>query len=141
MFPLPLVVSVGASRSLRHGLIALHLLAGCALAVSALPLAWRLAGMLVLCLSAWRRTRPRPPVELRCDREGKLARATAQGWREQRLGQPLVVLPGLCLITLRPAAGGPAHGLLIPADSLDAQAFRRLRVWLRWRAANLKRPG
>lgn len=141
MFPLPLVVDVGASRSLRNGLIALHLLAGGALAVSALAAHWQLAGALALCLSAWRRTRQRPPVRLRCSRDGKLARASAEGWQEQQLAHPLVVLPNFCLITLRPTAGGPAGALLILTDSLDAQGFRRLRVWLRWRAESTKRPG
>lgn len=141
MFPQPLVVSVGASRSLRNVLIALHLLAGSALAVAALPPVWQLAGALALCLSAWHCVRRRPPVGLRCSREGLLARATAEGWQELRLAHPLVVLPGFCLITLRPPAGRPAGALLITADSIDAQEFRRLRVWLRWRAENMKRPG
>lgn len=141
MFPLPMVVTVGASRSLRNGLIALHLMVGGAMAVSALPPVWPIAGTLALCLSAWHCIRQRPSVVLRCSREGTLARTTAEGWQEQRLGHPMVVLPGFCLITLRPPAGGPASVLPILTDSLDAQDFRRLRVWFRWQAENMKRPG
>jgi toxin CptA len=134
MFPLPLVVTFGPSPALRRGLIVLHLLAASALAVSALAPAWQLACALALCLSAWRCTRRRPPLRLRCGGDGTLAQATAAGWQQRTLGHPLVVLPLFVLLPLRKPSGGPAHWLLIPADSMDAQEFRRLRLWLRWRA-------
>lgn len=92
-----------------------------------------------MCLGAWHRFRLRTSVRLRCGREGKLAREAADEWREQQILPPLIVLPKLSLVTLRDLTGGSKSMLLIAGDSTDAQSFRRLRVWLRWRAEDMKR--
>ncbi len=134
MFPLPLVVAIGPSRILRRAVITLYLLAGGALALSALAPIGQAAGFLALGLSAWHCTRPRPQTRLRCERDRKLMRGTEAGWCEVQIVPPLVVLPGLTLASMHDPVGGRRNTLLILADSIEAQDFRRLRVWLRWQA-------
>lgn len=43
-----------------------------------------------------------------------------------------LVTPALVVLNVRPRAGRGARSVVILPDSLDAEAFRRLRVWLRW---------
>jgi toxin CptA len=139
MFPLPLVVTISPSRALRRVVITSYLLAGGAVAVSALAPVWQAAGFLALGLSAWHYARPRPLTRLRCDREGKLAWATQAGWCELQIVPPLVALPGLTLVSMHDPVGGRRNTLLILADSIEAQDFRRLRLWLRWQAEGSSR--
>jgi hypothetical protein len=134
MFPLPLVVTLRPSRLLIRVIIPLHLLAGCAIALSALAPAWQWAAIPALALSAWHCTRPQTPIRLKCGRDGKLARDGATGWREQVLLPPRVVLPGLILLRAHDPEANRDNTLLILPDSIDKETFRRLRVWLRWQA-------
>jgi hypothetical protein len=44
----------------------------------------------------------------------------------------VVPVPWLAVVTLRDALGRRRSAVVLP-DSLDREAFRRLRLWLRWR--------
>ena len=53
-------------------------------------------------------------------------------WREERLGASQFVSPVLAVMELRDDEDH-ARRLVLMADSMPAEEFRRLRVWLRWR--------
>lgn len=71
-------------------------------------------------------------IALRCDgdvvklelRDGKAVSVT--------LASESLVTPWLVLLVVVPEGGAGEHRLLILPDSLDAESFRQLRVWLRW---------
>jgi toxin CptA len=52
-----------------------------------------------------------------------------------RLLASTYVSPCLTLLNLRVARRIPAQHIIIVPDNVEAEAFRRLRVWLRWGAA------
>jgi toxin CptA len=43
-----------------------------------------------------------------------------------------VVTPALVVLNIRPQAVRAARSIVILPDSLDAESFRELRVWLKW---------
>jgi toxin CptA len=53
--------------------------------------------------------------------------------RAYRIAGSSFVSPLLTVLNLRTGIGHGARTVLIASDSLDADSFRRLRVWLRWR--------
>jgi len=53
-------------------------------------------------------------------------------WLTGRLSAAFVPAPWLAVLTLRDSLGR-ARVLVVLPDALDPEAFRRLRVWLRWR--------
>lgn len=133
MFPQPLTVTVLPSRRLRLGMGALHGLALGAVWLAQWGVAWQAGASLLLALSAapWAR-RPPAPLTLRCSREGQVSISTPDGWAAREiLGTP-VSLPWMALLRLRAPGQKGVHPLLVLPDSLAAEDFRRLRVWLRW---------
>ena len=136
MFPLPLVVAIrpwggGGGRGAGGGAAA----AG-ALALAALPPGWRWAGMASLAVSlVWHWRRQPPVTRLRGHADGRLEIAEATGdWHPARVHGDSLALPWLTRLRLvLPDRRRHARGLIL-ADSLPAGDFRRLRVWLRWRA-------
>jgi len=133
MFPLPLVVTIGDSWRLRLYLAAAH--AGCAgaifLAALAPLLQW--AGMVLLSFSLvyyWRTARD---VRLRGDRTGKLEIWHDQHWHAAWLAGSSVILPSCTVLRIASEHRWLNRNLVVLPDSLPADDFRRLRVWLRWR--------
>ena len=133
MFPLPLRVTLEPSRRLRRGLIGLHLLAGAALWLAALPALVQVAGTGLLVVSLAWHLRPQPALSLRCGRRGELALRQGETWQTLDQFQAPLVLPALTLLRYR--TGRSTQSRVILADCLPQEDFRRLRVWLMWRGA------
>lgn len=112
--------------------LATHLVAAIALFVAQPPPPARLAGLVALAISLGAGRRQAVPTRLRLDPDGRL-----QVWRDATW-RPAQVLAGSVawpwLIVLRWRENGRYHSLPLPPDALSADAHRRLRVWLRWKA-------
>ncbi|MEW5893749.1 MAG: protein YgfX [Pseudomonadota bacterium] len=121
------------SRRLRGILLALHGLAGLSLLLAQLAWTWQAPGLVLVALSAVRALRPAAPITLRGLADGSLLIKEAGDWQAAELQAGSLVHPGLCVLRLRVA--DKTRTLLILPDSLEPAALRRLRVWLRWRAA------
>ena len=132
----PITIGLRRSRFLSLGLILAHLLAGGVALVT--PWAIPAKALLLACLVGsggftWLRLTPR--VErlrlladggMECWRVGE-----ADSWPVALVG-PATVHPRLTVFRL--AGEGGCFSVVVAPDSMDAEDFRRLRVWLRWRA-------
>ena len=76
----------------------------------------------------------RVPWLIRLERSGAVSLQTRQDahWENATLDSPLFVHSWLTVFRLRPE-GGAAKTIVVTIDSLPAEDFRRLRVFLRWR--------
>jgi toxin CptA len=140
MFPLPLVVTIGTSRQLRLFLASLHVCCAVAIFLAALPPIFQLAGMVLLIFSLIHYWRPAQAVRLRGDRDGNLEIWHDTQWRAARLVGSSVVLPSCTVLRMAGEHRWLNRNLVVLPDSLPADEFRRLRVWLRWRGSNPSRP-
>lgn len=67
---------------------------------------------------------------------GKLSVRTRRGgWHAATLRDSSFVASYLAVLNLKLEKAYFAHHVVIMPDSMDAEDFRRLRVWLRWRKA------
>ena len=96
-----------------------------------LPVFWLL--WLFACLLAIHGLRPVRYV-IRLERSGSvsLQNGPDTAWEEAKLGATLFVHPWLTVFRLQTTAGA-ARTIVVTVDSLPAEDFRRLRVFLRWR--------
>lgn len=134
MFPLPLTVTLSPSRHLRWAILALHALALAATWLARLPAPLQpvLSGLLGMSvIGHWYRRQA--PTSLRCGKDGQLSQRMGNEWTPVELAAPPIVMPTLTLLRLRVPGQKRPRPLLILPDSLPAQDFRRLRVWLRWK--------
>jgi len=129
------------SRSLTGLLAGVHVVGAGALWLAPLGATWAVAGSLalgghfvwVLRQHAWR-SASGSVVELELREDCSVsARSRAGRWLGYRVSGASFVSPRLTVLNLRPDAGRRGCSVLITPDSLDADGFRRLRVWLRWR--------
>ncbi len=136
-----LSLRLGPSRLLTAMLGSTHILAGGALWLASLPLAWALACSLALSahlawavrLHAWRSDAGALiDLELLDDFSVSVCSRTGP-WEHYRIAGSSFVSRPLVVLNLRSGVGRQKRRVLIAADSLDADSFRRLRVWLRWR--------
>lgn len=101
------------------------------ISVVSLDLAWavRLCLVLLIGLSLYRvLLRSQQISQLSLGGKGEIkvdAGETAQILPET------AVLPGMIVLVLR--IGGKRHTMVLMADALNPQDYRRLRVWLNWR--------
>lgn len=104
---------------------------GCAwIALDAWALALVVAGVGLSWGAEWHRLRAQT-LELKFDASGGLALAGATGLRRLRL--QCSALPASWLAVICAAdSDGQRETLIITPDRVDADAFRKLRVWLRW---------
>ncbi|MDP2431325.1 MAG: hypothetical protein Q8O33_04790 [Pseudomonadota bacterium] len=135
MTPLPLVIETQASVTAKGLLIALHLAALAALLLASLPTSLHLGGIALLGASLWKDWRRPVALRLRGKADGKLECWRDSAWKPLELRPDSVVLAGL--IVLRWREDGRRHSLALPPDALPGDDHRRLRVWLRWKAAAL----
>lgn len=124
-------------------LLALYLaalgLALLAMATAAVPGWARVAGAL-LCLghAAWTLPRavllshPAAFTGLRHDRQGWQLRNAAEGWVAVQLRPGSLALPQVVILQFRRPGQWFTRGLCIPADSLERDWHRRLRVRLKF---------
>ena len=96
-----------------------------------LPVFWLL--WLFACLLAIHGLRPVGYV-IRLERSGSVSLQNRPDatWGEAKLGATLFVHPWLTVFRLQTTAGA-ASTIVVTVDSLPAEDFRRLRVFLRWR--------
>lgn len=131
----PLVIRLRPSRIGRAVLLAVTSTALASIMLADLPALAVMASAVytfVLTFHAWR---TRIPRELRLFPDGSLEiRHPAQAWQTAQVLTRSMVNPWLTVLAYR--LEGERHGrsiTLLP-DSLSRDDFRRLRVWLRWRA-------
>lgn len=126
-----MLFDIRPSRLLRGAIVGLHGLALLAISLAALP--WTVQAILAAgVVASWSRW-PRPhALRLRADPDGVLqVSVDADGWVAYHLEGASHVTPRLCSLVLQPTKPGRRKHYLILPDSLSADAFRRLRVWLR----------
>ncbi|HOI52842.1 MAG TPA: hypothetical protein PLN02_10730 [Azonexus sp.] len=135
-----LPIIIGLHRSSLQRRIFLLVTLAVLLAILLLPvsLVWRSCCLLLLLpiLSrGWGRLNALP-CRLRLERDGSVSLAQAGGdeFRQAYCLPGATVHPALCVFRLREAGGGQTHVVLVTGDSTSADEFRRLRVFLRWRA-------
>lgn len=136
-----LSLRLGPSRLLAAMLGSAHVAAGAALWLAPVPVVDALACSVALSVHlAWivrrhaLRTEASALIELEVVDDGSVSVCTRAGLRRAyRVAGSSFVSPLLTVLNLRSEGGRWTHPVLIPADSLDADSFRRLRVWLRWR--------
>ncbi|MHB8534655.1 MAG: protein YgfX [Sulfuricaulis sp.] len=115
------------------------------LIIAVLPLSWpvRIGIWLLLGMSLYRslrlharRNSPKAVAALEMDSEGVVALrfAGSEVWQDARI-KTWFVHPWLTLLTLRVGARKTPVSLVIAADAVEAEAFRRWRVRLNLRMA------
>jgi toxin CptA len=134
MLPLPLVVTISDSRQLRLYLLAAHICAAAAIVLANISPLVQIASGLVLAGSLIYYWRPRAEVRLRGDDAGNLQIWQEQKWQSVNLANSSVILPACTVLCLKLDKRWRKLNLVILPDSLSVEAFRQLRVWLRWRA-------
>jgi Membrane-bound toxin component of toxin-antitoxin system len=125
---------------------ALHALAACA-ALVALPAAAALVCVLGValsagaCVSALLQWSPDSVRELTLRPDGSAAwRDRGGSWHVAQEVTGGVIAPWLAVVGLKEDGRGMRRLLLMP-DAMQSEAFRELRVWLRWRPTSGTRAG
>lgn len=81
-------------------------------------------------------------VAMEITEDAHLAIKTRRGdWRACRLSGNSYVSPWLTIMVLAEDNRRSARYVVITPDNVDAEDFRRLRVWLRWAAQRVAEPG
>lgn len=140
---LPILVGLRRSRILDL-LIGLNALLVC-VAILAFPAfgSMRFAALVVvlgLCILVWKRLVP-PFVALRLERDGTISAKVSNrdDFTTVALQPDLFVHPYLTTVRLIPE-DGRGYWLILTVDSTNRADFRKLRIFLRWRAiARLKK--
>lgn len=129
-----LTLTLQPSRWLKRAVWALLGLAALAMMLAALPLWAQGCGLALLGLVAFR-WRARGALRLQCQADGNLSlMLEGVAWQPVALLSGSVVNPWLSVIRYRDETSNKTGSLLILPDSLDEDDFRRLRVWLKWKA-------
>jgi len=136
-----LSLRLGPSRLLAAVLAGAHVVAGAALWLAPVPVTYALACSVVLSVHlVWvvrrhaLRTDDRALINLDLTDDGSVSVCTRAGLlRAYRVAGSTFVSPLLTVLSLRSETAPWTRRVLIPADSVDPDSFRRLRVWLRWR--------
>jgi hypothetical protein len=130
----PLDLALQRSRLLAGLTILLHLLAAGSVWLLPWPLLARSMLLLLLAISAWSCLRPSPFVGIRLGARGELALRHVGGESVVCQVQPETTVFGrLVVLRLRDDQARRRSLTLLP-DSLSADQFRLLRLWLRWLA-------
>ena len=141
---LPVTLSLRRSRRLTVLLAAAH--ASAAAAALCLSPHWRLMLFLLTAilisagLSLRRLGSPDRICRLTLKDDGQLVFSRADGSTgEARLHPQTTVMAFLCVLLLR--VRDRVEALVLLPDALDAEDFRQLRLWLRWRGAGESEVG
>lgn len=125
--------TIRASRQLRLYFVAVHLLALIALLLAELHWGLRVVGLGSLAVSLLFSWPKQKEERLRHAEKGDLQLWQDEDWHEMELLDASVVQPWLTMLSLRGRADHRKRHLVILRDSLDADEFRRLRVWVKWK--------
>jgi toxin CptA len=141
---LPATLSLRPSPRLDILLLAAHGAALAVLSAISIPDLIRALLLLLICCSAglaWQRAHGRGRiVSLLLRADGKLEYARLNGESGEAQPHPhTTVTPQLTLLLLR--LGKRLEALALLPDSLPAEEFRQLRLWLRWQAAANEQVG
>jgi len=130
----PLSVSIRPSRRLLLIQSLAHLVAAGALLAASLP-SWLAVVLLLLIGASLARMRRMSPVaNLVLGGDGQLQIVGADGTANAAVVHPhTLVLSFLVVLLYRQE--GRLRSLTLLADSLAAEDFRQLRLWLRWRSS------
>lgn len=136
-----LTIAAGPSRQLAILVAGMHGFAAAMFALLPLPSWIAVVVLPLLAASAWftlrrdcLRSLPGALVGLRLQADRRCEFLTRSGdWREAELLGSSFVSPYLTVLNLRPEGGRLARHLVLLPDALEAEDFRRLRVWLKWR--------
>lgn len=128
-----LTLAVQPSHWLKRAIWALTGLAAVALMLAELPL-WLQGLGLALLMYVTFRGQGQGGVHLQCQADGSLAMRREEEWRPVALLPGSIVNPWLSTIRYRSETGKRAGTLVLLPDSLAEDDFRRLRVWLKWKA-------
>lgn len=130
-----LLIPLRASRFRVVLVMVAHVLAVTALWRADLGLAYRLVLLAaVLASLVWSMRRRVLPV-LRCLADGSLETGHGDTWTPATVQPETVVLPWFVALRYRKPDRRHDDILAVFPDMLPADDFRRLRVWLKWRAA------
>ncbi len=142
-------ISVGPSHLLAAIMVVAHA-AAIALVLSVdLPLWMILGATALLCVQAtivvWRQALLRgqgaaTAIEITSDHKLNLE-TRAGGWREYDVLGSTYVTPCLTILNLREPGNRRTRRIALLPDSLHAEDFRKLRVWLRWKEDNAESEG
>lgn len=134
-------VPLRRSPSLGLYLLALHLVAGASVTMAELRLPVRVLLALAVVAAAsrglmlWRRRGALGVEALRLLDDGSLwLRDSAGNEIGARVLPATRVFPRAAVILARPQAGGRTRAIAVVSDSCEADDFRTLKTWLRWRA-------
>jgi len=134
-----LTVEIGTSRYLTYAVSGIHMLAVMALSLAEISWPYRVPIFIAVATSmgVYLATRPRHKVKLRCRADGCLDLGTAEEWVEIKLLPDTLVLPWCGILRYqRPERRRPETCVSL-LDSLNGDDFRRIRVWLKYRASVL----
>jgi toxin CptA len=136
------------SRRLLALYLILSFLAVLALSVADIPFWARLAGYLAcVAHAAWclprqvLLTSPKAITGLCLDGDGWQLRSAADGWRPVQLRPDSLALPLAVILRFRTPGVWWGRGLCIPADALEHEQHRRLRVRLGFSRRRWAEPG
>jgi len=129
------------SRLLAGALVSAHGLAGAAAWISLSGwvqyLAW---GAILASLAQALLRAVHPVLSLELDEDGRASWRNRDGtWHEGRLGSSHFVSAVLAVLELETPGLSRRKRVILMADSVSTEDFRRLRVWLRWRRSPARR--
>lgn len=128
-----LSVAIKSSRQLLFVQSLAHLAAAAAVLASHIP-SWLAALLLLLVGASLARLRRLLPVTgLVLGGDGHLQTVDADGTASEATVHPHTLVLSF-LIVLLYRQHGRLRALTLPGDSLSAEDFRQLRLWLRWRS-------
>jgi len=134
--------AIGPSRYLAAILLVGHLSIVALVLYPDLSAAWKTAALVMLLCSLLFELRMalrlggRAVVKLRISASETLQFAMRDGqWHEGKVLGSTTVTSFLTVINLRVVTHSRIRSIVILPDSMDADDYRRLRVWLRWRPA------
>jgi hypothetical protein len=133
----PLSVSLKPSRRLLLIQSLAHAVAAAAVLAATIP-SWLAAVLLLLIGASLARARLVTPVATLLLRgDGRLETVGADGTASEATVHPHTLILSFLVVVLYRQDGG-LRSLTLLADSLTAEDFRQLRLWLNWRSAAAK---
>lgn len=134
-------ISVGPSALIAVAVSIVHVAAAAVLWFVPIPLLGKALFSLAIAISLVyfmardaARHAPGSIVALELGEQGEIACQTRSGaWLHCDLLGSSYVSPGMTVVNLRPRGRGGYRRVILVPDNVDANDFRRLRTWLRWR--------